>query len=69
MARYRFELFKSNANSNYYFNFRAPNNEIMCQSEGYTTKASAQSAINVIKREAAAAPIDDKTPATNSLGW
>ena len=69
MANYRFELFKSSANLNFYFNFKAPNNEIMFQSEGYTTKANALSAINVIKREAATAKVVDKTPATNALSW
>lgn len=51
MATYRFVLYKSTVNNNYYFNFKAPNNEIMFQSEGYVSKASAQSAIATIRRE------------------
>ncbi len=55
---YRFEIFKG-TNSQYYWRFKAPNGEIMCQSEGYISKQSAQHAINVLKQQASTAPIHD----------
>ena len=69
MAEYRFEIFKSTHNNQYYWNYRAPNNEIMAQSEGYVAKASAISAVNVLKANAATSPIKDLTVTTNALGW
>ena len=69
MAEYRFEVFQSSANNQYYFNFRAPNNEIMAQSEGYVSKSSALSAISMIKAKAANAPVKDLTISTNALRW
>lgn len=69
MASYRFEVFKSNANSQYYWRFRAPNNEIMCQSEGYIQKSSAINTINMIKAKAASAAVEDLTVSKSVLGW
>lgn len=69
MATYRFEISKSNANNQFYWNFKAPNNEIVCQSEGYVYKSSAEHAINVIKAQAATADVKDHTVATSTLGW
>ncbi|GAB5448200.1 YegP family protein [Gymnodinialimonas sp.] len=67
MASYRFEIFKSSANNQYYWRFKAPNNEPMCQSEGYINKSGAEHAISVIKREAASARVEDLTMASNAL--
>lgn len=52
-----FYLFKSAANNQYYFNIKAANHVIIAQSEGYTTKANRQNAINIIKGEAGSAGI------------
>jgi uncharacterized protein YegP (UPF0339 family) len=55
MSEYRFVIDKS-SDGQYYWVFKAPNNEVMCQSETYKNKAGAVHAIDVIKREAADAP-------------
>lgn len=44
-----FKLFKSDKNNQYYFNLKAGNNEIILQSEGYTTKAGAENGIDSVK--------------------
>ncbi|MCL4161765.1 UNVERIFIED_CONTAM: hypothetical protein GTU68_064046, partial [Idotea baltica] len=46
---YYFNLFKSTANNQFYFNLRAGNNERVLASEGYTTKQSAQNGISSVK--------------------
>lgn len=68
MADYRFEVFKSSVNSQYYWRFKAPNHETVAQSEGYVAKSSAQHAIDVIKREAASASVNDLT-VNKAVGW
>lgn len=68
MSIYRFEIFQSPLNKQYYWRFKSANNEIVAQSEGYMAKSSAQHAINVIKREAGAAPNSDLTM-SKALGW
>lgn len=45
----------------YFVRLKGNNNEIIANTERYTTKASAQNAINVIKREAASATTTDNT--------
>lgn len=57
---YTFNYFKSLKNDEWYFNFSAPNNEIMFQSEGYTRKSSVLRAIRTIKRQAGKAKIIQK---------
>jgi uncharacterized protein YegP (UPF0339 family) len=57
---YKFEIFKGK-NDEFYFRFRAPNGEPMLASEGYTAKASAQNAIDSIKKNAPDAEVDDQT--------
>jgi uncharacterized protein len=70
LSIYRFELFKSPSNANHYWRFKAPNNEIVAQSEGYATKAGAQHAVNVIKSQAANAGVVDLTQSSNAhSGW
>jgi uncharacterized protein len=49
------------SNSQYYFTAEGGNYEKMATSETYASKASAQHAINVIKREAAAATVVDQS--------
>jgi uncharacterized protein YegP (UPF0339 family) len=58
----RFELFEGRA-GDYRWRFRANNGEIVAQSEGYTTKAAALNGVNVLRREAATAAIEDLTKA------
>ncbi|MBF0180762.1 MAG: DUF1508 domain-containing protein [Magnetococcales bacterium] len=60
MCGYVFEVFLDNQNE-YRFNLRAPNNEIVCQSEGYTQKHNAINTIERIKQCAADATIKDET--------
>ena len=43
MNNSKFEIFKSVANSNFYFRLKASNGEIILGSEGYTTKANSNS--------------------------
>lgn len=58
----KFEIFKDTGGY-YRFRFRASNGEIVAQSEAYTTDASAENGIAVIKREAPSAPVVDLTQA------
>ena len=55
---YRFEIHKS-TNHQFYFRFRAPNNEIIVTSETYTTKQSCQHAIGLLKAHAPTALVYD----------
>jgi uncharacterized protein YegP (UPF0339 family) len=45
----------------YFVRLKGNNNEIMATTERYTSKATAQNAINVVKREAATATTTDNT--------
>jgi uncharacterized protein YegP (UPF0339 family) len=56
---YKFEVYKDKAGE-FRFRFKAPNGEIMFGSEGYKAKASAKSAIESIKKNAAGAAVEDK---------
>lgn len=57
---YKFQIFKGR-DGQFYWRFKAPNGEIMCSSEGYTTKAGARNAIDSIKRNAPNAAVEDLT--------
>lgn len=47
---YRFRIFRGGwLRRTWYFNFVAPNNEIVFPSQGYTRKESAEDAITIIK--------------------
>lgn len=59
---YKFEIYKD-ARGEFRFRFKASNGEIMFISEGYKQKASAESAIASIQKNAPAAKIDDQTAA------
>jgi uncharacterized protein len=56
----KFELYKDAADK-YRFRFKAANREIVASGEAYTTKAAAQNGIDVIKKNAATAAVDDQT--------
>ena len=49
---YKFEVYK-NRKDQWYWHFKAPNGQLMQQSEGYTRKANALKAIKSIQRNAA----------------
>jgi uncharacterized protein YegP (UPF0339 family) len=57
---YKFEVYKDKAGE-FRFRFKASNGENMFGSEGYAQKASALSAIESIKKNAAGADVDDQT--------
>ncbi len=55
----KFEIYRSG--TEYRFRAKGDNGEIVAASEGYRDKASAQATIDMIKREAPAAKVDDLT--------
>ena len=56
----KFELFKDAAGK-FRFHLKAANGEIIAASQGYTSKAAAQTGIASIKDNAASASIEDLT--------
>ncbi|MDJ0419687.1 YegP family protein [Rhodococcus opacus] len=56
----KFELFKDTGGK-FRFHLKAANGEIIAASQGYTSKAAAQSGIASIKDNAASAPTEDLT--------
>ena len=44
-----FEVWQSRANLQWCFRLKAPNNEIICNSEGYTTRAGAEQGLARVK--------------------
>jgi uncharacterized protein YegP (UPF0339 family) len=56
----KFELFKDAAGK-FRFHLKAANGEIIAASQGYTSKAAAQTGIASIKDNAESAPIEDLT--------
>ena len=61
----KFEIFKSNANQNYYFRLKAANGEIILGSEGYTTKANCKNGISSVKTNSPTDSNYDRLPANN----
>ncbi|RXF75607.1 YegP family protein [Hansschlegelia zhihuaiae] len=57
---HKFELYKDKKGE-FRFRFKASNGETMFASEGYKAKASAEKAIESIKKNAPAAATDDQT--------
>ncbi len=53
----KFQVFKSQANGQYYYRLRSANNEIILNGEGYTTKQSCLTGIASVK---ANAPYDNR---------
>ena len=58
MSNPKFQVFKGKDNQ-FYFRLRATNGEIICNSEGYTTKQSCLNGIKAVKSVAATAPIEE----------
>ncbi len=56
----KFEIFVG-SDSKFYFHLKAENGEIIAASQGYTTKQSAESGIDSVKRIAAEASVIDCT--------
>ena len=56
----QFEIFIGR-DGQYHWRFQANNNEIVAQSEAYTTKAGAQNGVSVVKAQAAGASVVDGT--------
>lgn len=48
----KFQIFRSSANSEYYYRLRASNGEIILNGEGYKTKQSCQDGIKSVKDNA-----------------
>lgn len=44
-----FEVWQSRNNQQWYFRLKAPNHEIICNSEGYTTRAGAEQGLARVK--------------------
>ncbi len=58
MENPKFQVFKGH-DGQYYFRLKAANGEIICASQGYTTKQSCLNGIAAIKSVAASAPIEE----------
>ncbi|EYR78099.1 YegP family protein [Shinella sp. 838] len=56
-----FEIFYSSQNRGYWWHLKAANGEILCHSEMYTAKQSAQVGIDAVKRLAPTSPVFDRT--------
>jgi len=52
MENPKFQIFKSSANSEYYYRLRAKNGEIVLSGEGYKTKQGCQAGIASVKENA-----------------
>ncbi len=57
MENPKFQVFKSSANSQYYYRLKAKNGENILNGEGYTTKQNCLAAIASVKQNA---PIDSR---------
>ena len=58
MSNPKFQVFKGEDNQ-YYFRLKAGNGEIICASQGYTTKQSCLHGIDAIKSVASGAPVEE----------
>ncbi|BAT58415.1 hypothetical protein GJW-30_1_00940 [Variibacter gotjawalensis] len=61
----KFQVFQG-SDGKYYWRARGANGEPLCHSEAYNQKASALHTINLIKREASTAPIEDLSVAKST---
>ena len=55
----KFEFWQSKKDGQWYFHLKAENNEIIAQSEGYTTKDNCLNGINSVKRNAPNADLEE----------
>ena len=56
----KIELFKSPANSKWYFRLKASNGKIVAQSEGYSNRRNARKGIEAVRRIAAKAKVEER---------
>lgn len=56
----KFVLWKSDKDDQYYFHLKAPNGQVIAESEGYTTKAAAENGIHSVKRNAPGAHTEEE---------
>lgn len=56
----KIELFKSPANSKWYFRLKASNGKIVAQSEGYSNPRNARKGIEAVRRIAAKAKVEER---------
>jgi uncharacterized protein YegP (UPF0339 family) len=56
----QFEIRRA-TNNQYYWVFQGNNNEIVCTSETYLTKANATNSIQVVKTQAPGASVNDRS--------
>jgi hypothetical protein len=56
----QFEIRRA-TNNQYYWVFQGNNNEIICTSETYASKASATNSIQVVKAQAPGAAVNDRS--------
>ena len=56
----KFEI-ETGKDGQFYWHFKSANGEIVCHSEGYTTKDSAMTGIESVKQNAAGAVIQDNS--------
>ncbi len=56
----KFEYWESKKDGLWYFHLVAPNNEIITQSQGYTTKDNCTNGIDAVKRYANTATTEEK---------
>ena len=62
----KFEIWQSPKDGLWYFHLVAPNNEIVTQSQGYTTKDSCMNGIESVKRYSLTASTTEKTAETTT---
>ena len=58
MSNPKFQIFKG-IDDQFYFRLRAANGEVICSSQGYTTKQSCLNGIEAVKSVAASASIEE----------
>lgn len=65
----RFEIHKGTGNQPYWWRLLGDNSEILCHSESYSSKSSAQTGIAAVKRVAGSAPTSDLTGESSSSAY
>jgi uncharacterized protein YegP (UPF0339 family) len=57
----KFEIWQSKKDGQWYFHLVAPNNEVIAQSQGYTTKDNCINGVNAIKSYSQTAEVTEIT--------
>ena len=53
----KFEIWKSSKNQKWYFHLRAANDQVICSSQGYTTKQNCVKGIESVKKNSPKAEV------------